>query len=112
MTRGPRIVLTVAVTVACLGGSPSVQRTIAQSASAPRADLWDRISADVTIKRAFSRRETPGDLQAPEMRYRWEQVRNGSRWKTTLTVTSIGRRPVETLDGPVRLQEGSKVARI
>jgi hypothetical protein len=105
-------VLTLTVTVACLGGSPSVQRTIAQSPPAQPADLWDRIGADVTITRAFSRRGTPGELHAPEMRYRWDQVRHGSRWKTTMTVTSIGRRPIETLDGPERLQEGSKVARI
>ena len=112
MARGSRIVLTLAATLVCLGGSPSVQRTIAQSAPAPSLVDYDRLSADVTINRTFSRRDTSGALAAPEMRYRWDQVRRGSRWKTTFTVVSIGRGPVETLDGPVQLQEGSKVARI
>jgi hypothetical protein len=112
MTRGPRIVLTLAVTVGCLCASPSVQRTIAQSPPADDIERPHRISADVTIKRSFSRRDAPGALAAPEMQYRWDQIRKGSRWKTTFTVVSIGRQPVETLDGPVALQEISKVARI
>jgi hypothetical protein len=112
MTRGSRIAQTLAVTLVCLGGSPTVQRTIAQSAPAPSLGDYDVISADVTIKRSFSRRDSAGALETPEMRYRWEQVRKGSRWKTTFSVASIARRPVETLDGPVQLQEGSKVARI
>jgi hypothetical protein len=112
MTRVRRIVLTISVATICILAWSSFDRTDAQTTGTVLDEPWDRISADVTITRHFVKVDNTGEFAAPALRYRWDRARTGSGWKSVLTVVSVDRPMVETLDGPVKLQEISRVARL
>ena len=103
--------LAIACVVALAIAVPSLRADV-RSAPGPQ-DRWNRFTADLTIRRVVV--PASGDAAAasttPATTYRWERVRSGPRWKTTMEVKGSGRAPFVTPTGALQ-EVAPVVARI
>jgi hypothetical protein len=71
---------------------------------------YDWIAADVTLQRALA--GDAHEIAAPKVTYRVTHQRHGGGWKTVLEIHDRERPIIQTEDGPERLRDRSKVARV
>jgi len=78
-----------------------------------RASDWDRFRADITLKRTHvdGAGQKQGDF-SPDITYRWERTKNGSGWKTRLTLVGRSQPLVHSQNGTRPLQVPVAVSRI
>jgi hypothetical protein len=63
-------------------------------------EKWNTFSAEVTIRRGLRDAAHPsGSSDGPAVKYRWERIESGGRWKTTMTVLAGARPAVITPTG-------------
>jgi hypothetical protein len=85
----------------CRGGIVGAQTT---------TERWERMVADVVVRRAVAASADDVEVAGPEVRYVWTRARGSSGWKTKLVLKSATRPPLQTLDGPVAAANPSPVA--
>jgi hypothetical protein len=96
------VVLFLPFTNAHADRSPE-QPTAAPVQRKPPSANVNRFSADVSIQRGFlDKQGRPVGANIPPIRYRWERVREGSRWKTVMSLTSATRPPALTFRGKLQ----------
>jgi hypothetical protein len=95
-------VLILPLTTVHADRSPA-QSTAASVKRKPPVVNVNRFSADVSIQRGFLDQEgRPIGAKLPPIRYRWERVREGGRWKTVMNLTSATRPPAVTFRGKLQ----------
>ena len=83
-----------------LRSTPAVPDTTSRTPGTPPAPTWDTFSADLTLKRRLLNKDGSPQLEAPEIRYRWQRKLGDSGWTSTLTVLSVAPTTIQTAKGP------------
>jgi hypothetical protein len=113
---GPAAAALVALAIA-VTSSPALAQTAkprqpARSTVSRAAD-WDRFRADITLKRTHvdAAGQKKGDF-SPDITYRWERTKNGSGWKTRITLVGRSQPLVHSQNGTRPIQVPVAVSRI
>jgi hypothetical protein len=76
-------------------------------------DAWDTFSADISIQRStVNAAGEPIGTGPQRLQYHWEQSQTTDGWKTSMTLSTAGRHTVQSLSGPMQVDEPLAVTRI
>jgi len=83
-----------------LRSTPAVPDTTSRTPGTPPAPAWDTFSADLTLRRRLLNKDGSAQLEAPEIRYRWQRKLGEGGWTSSLTVLSVAPTTIQTAKGP------------